>query len=63
MNKKLISRWLWMSIMLYLINVVFLPFLEQLPITAEKAVMGIPLAIFGGLAFAYFMNLFENSKK
>ncbi len=48
-----------MSIMLYLINVVVLPVLEQMPITSEKAVIGIPIAIFGGLAFAYFMNLFE----
>lgn len=59
LTNKLVTRWLWMSIMLYLINVIVLPVLEQMPITSEKAVIGIPIAVFGGLAFAYFMNLFE----
>lgn len=53
------TRWLWMSVMLYLINVIVLPILEQMPITSEKAILGTPIAILGGLAFAYFMNLFE----
>lgn len=46
--------------MLFLINVVILPFIEKMPITTEKVLMGIPISILGGLALAYFLKLYEN---
>tara|TARA_B100001063_G_C16779206_1_gene569747 strand:+ start:73086 stop:73286 length:201 start_codon:yes stop_codon:yes gene_type:complete len=59
-KKRLVIRWFWMSIMLFLINVVILPFIEKMPITTEKVLMGIPISILGGLALAYFLKLYEN---
>lgn len=52
-----------MSIMLFLINIIILLFIEKMPITTEKVLMGIPISILSALALAYFLNLYEKGNK
>ncbi|MEX2379768.1 MAG: hypothetical protein WD530_03435 [Vicingaceae bacterium] len=58
-KQKAKKQTFWFAILIYLINVFISPILEDLPVSVEKALIGIPITLLSSVFFFFIAYYFE----